>query len=209
MNPTVASGVIRYGGAGGTGVATEDSQPFANLQTGTWQEWVGLNNIKISTASTAAVIVRNAEGDWSLNHTSAGAETHIFAVRVPQHKIIAGVGWQLQKIHVPYQLGVVDATSVDLLCDSVAYVQATAPAVTAAHGGAVVDGQYDTNHNTAAKRKDHTVANGEHVMVLTLPTPVYFVTDNALVEVELDVVLASTGTFKLRGFGLEYLRTSI
>ena len=146
----------------------------------------------------AAVVARNAAMDWSLNRTAGAAETHVFSCAVPYKIETAGKGAKLAKVIVAYELGVVNATSVDLTCSSTVYAQATNPVVTASHGGAVVDGDYDTNHNTAAKRIDSTVANGEHLMTLTLNTPAYYVTAGGIVRIELVVVLANTGTLKVR-----------
>lgn len=206
MNTTL----VRYGGDSGVDVPLQSSLAFSAIESeASWQEWPDLTATKYYTASTAGVLVRNAEGDWSINRTSGGAETHTFGARVPVKKIVASQGWKLTKIHMAYQLGVADITSLDVHCDSVAYVDQTAPAVTANHGGTIgTTTNYDTNHNTAAKRIDYDASvSGENLLVVTLPTPVFFSTDDAVVEVEAVFVLANTCTLKFRGFGLEYTRT--
>lgn len=146
---------------------------------------------------------RNAQGNWSLNRTAGGTETLRFAVKVPGRIDTAGRGYKLTKVHVLYELGVVNATSVGLLVDQVTYAHGADPVV-APHGGAIADANYDANHNTAAKRADSTVPNGEHALTLTLPSPVYNNTAFREVVVELVVVLANTGSFKLRSIELEY-----
>ena len=152
----------------------------------------------------SAVLARNAAMDWSLNRTAAGAETHVFSAQVPWKIESAGKGAKLTKVVVAYELGVANATSVDLTCSSVVYAQALNPVVTASHGGAVVDADYDAAHDTAAERADSAVANGEHLMTLTLNTPAFYVTAAGLVRIELVVVLANTGTLKLRMFAPVY-----
>lgn len=162
--------------------------------------------ISTYTAATAATLVRNAQGDLSLNRTAGAAETHYFYPSVLPCVFTdeASKGVRLDAVRVAYQIGVADATSVDILVDSVAYVQATAPAVTASHGGAIVDGDYDTDHDTAAERADKDVAAGEHVLELSLNTPVFFNSISAVPIVEFAVVLANTGTLKVRSMELEF-----
>ena len=168
----------------------------------TWEFW-DMPNLVVSTAAMP-LLTRNAAGDWSWNRTATAAETLYFAAIVPIHRSVAGQGWRLDKVRIPYELGVVAATSVDVTATSTAYVQGVDPAVTAAHGGAVVNADYDTAHDTAAERADNAVVAGEHMLVLTLNTAAYFVTVNAYVVVEGTFVLANTGTLKVRGIGLEY-----
>jgi len=53
--------------------------------------------------------------------------------------------------------------------------------------GPVVDGSYDTAHNTTAKRK----AQGEHTMVVTFAAPIYL---NGNAEVEIAVICDGTAS---------------
>ena len=170
--------------------------------TAAYTEYVNLNALRVSTNGTVA-LTRNAQGDWSLNQTAVGAETTYVSAFVPRMREVACQGLRLDSVVIGYEIAVADATTVDLLVDSVALVQATAPAV-AAHGGAVVDGDYDADHDTAAERADKDVTGGEHVLVLTLNTPAYNVTADVMIVVEATFVLANTGTLKVRSFGLTY-----
>lgn len=161
-------------------------------------------NMMVASNATPAALTRNAVGDWSLNVTAGGAENHYFAVAVPLKSTVAGKGVKLSKISFAYELGVVAATSVDVTSKKVTFAQATEPAVTG-NGGNIVDGSYDESHNTAAERADQTVANGEHVLTVTLPTPGFMTGAGAMVVAELAVVLANTGTLKVRAAELEYV----
>lgn len=162
-------------------------------------------DIKTITASTASVLTRNAVGDISLNRTAVAAETHYFYPSLPGlFSETASKGVEIFKIRVAYELGVVDATSVDLVTKKVTYAQATDPVV-AELGTAVADGQYDSNHDTAAKRKNSTVANGEHLLELTCAGGSFLVTADTAPVIELAVVLANTGTLKVRYFEIEYV----
>ena len=49
------------------------------------------------------------------------------------------------------------------------------------------------------------MANGEHVLTVTLPTPGFMTGAGAMVVAELAVVLANTGTLKVRAAELEYV----
>ena len=191
------SGAVQTAGVGVGGELTLIHRP-KDLSALEWLETGG---------AAAAVVARNAAMDWSLNRTAVGAETHVFSSTVPYKIETASKGAKLTKVIVAYELGVVDATSVDLTCSSVVYAQGVNPAVTANHGGAVVDGSYDANHNTAAKRKDSTVVAGEHLMTLTLATPAYYVTAGGQVRVEFIAVLANTGTLKVRMVDFVYSET--
>lgn len=183
----------------GTGAQT--AQKVGDSVTN-WIHRVQLGALNVSSNGTVA-LARNAQGDWSLNQTAGGAETTYVAAAVPALRTAAGKGLKLTGVQIAYELGVVDATSIDLVVDGVTYAQATNPVV-ATHGGAVVDGDYDSNHNTANKRKDSTVANGEHLMTLTLNTPAFNVTAGVEIVVELAAVLANTGTLKVRAFSFLY-----
>lgn len=169
---------------------------------------VSAADIATISASTKAVLTRNAVGDISLNVTAGGAETHYFYPRSlpPLFTESTGKGVEITKVRVAYELGVVNATSVDLNVKKVVFAQATNPVVSDL-AAAVADAQFDTNHNTAAKRLDSTVANGEHLMEWTAANGTFMVTADAIPTIELAVVLALTGTLKVRGFEIEYTYT--
>lgn len=148
--------------------------------------------------------VRAAAGDFYWERTAAGAETLYFTALAPRKIETASRGLKLTGVKIAYELGTADPTSIDVTCTSTVYAQGVNPAVTASHGGAVVDGDYDANHNTAAKRVDRTVTVGEHVLTLTLNTPAFYTTAGGEVRVALTVVLANTCVFRLRSFHLIY-----
>ena len=144
--------------------------------------------------------VRAAAGDFYWERTAAGAETLYFTSLVPLKIETASTGAKLTGVKIAYELATADPTSIDVTCTSTVYAQGVNPAVTASHGGAVVDGDYDANHNTAAKRVDRTVTVGEHVLTLTLNTPAFYVTAGGEVRIAFTVVLANTCVFRLRAF---------
>lgn len=174
----------------------------ASAFTSSWFEVINPAQMMVTSNGTVAV-TRNAQGDWSLNQTAGGAETTRVAVTAPRFRTTASTGLRLDTITWVYEIAVADATSVDVLCDQTSYVQATDPAV-ATHGGTIVDGSYDTAHDTATERADKDVTAGEHVATITLPTAAYNVTANRVVVSELTAVLANTGTLKVRSCLLGY-----
>ena len=151
-------------------------------------------------AANMPVLVRNAAGDLYWERTAAGAETIYVSAVVPLKIETASTGAKLTGVKIAYEITVADATSVDVAVTSTVYAQATAPAVTASHGGAVVDGDYDAAHDTAAERADKDVTGGEHFLTLTLNTAAFYVTAGGEVRIEMTTVLANTGVFRLRAF---------
>lgn len=158
---------------------------------------VPLSALNVSSNGTVT-LTRNAQGDWSLNQTAGGAETTYVAATLGMIRTTAGKGIRVTGFRVAYELGVVDATSVDVVADKAQYAQAANPVITANFGGAIVDGSYDSNNNTATKRKDSTVTGGEHLLTVTFPSPVYMNAASADEVVEFKAVLANTGTLKVR-----------
>lgn len=160
-------------------------------------EYLGADQIGTYTSDDAAALTRNGAGDYSLNKTADGAETHYFVASAPMFRSNeSGKGSKLTTITWGYELGVADATSIDVLCHAVTYANATDPSQ-AAHGGTIVDASYDSAHDTAAERADKDV-DDEHVLTVTLPSSAYANTDNVLILTDLTAVLANTGTLKVR-----------
>lgn len=157
-------------------------------------------------AASMPDFIRNTGGDLYWERTATGAETLYFSSLVPLKIETASRGAKLTGVKIAYEVTVADATSVDVTCTSTVYAQGVNPAVTAAHGGAVVDGDYDANHNTAAKRADKDVTVGEHLMTLTLNTPAFYITAGGEVRIEFIAVLANTGVLRLRSFHLIYTK---
>ena len=170
---------------------------------------VQLSALDIVSTGDMPVFLRNAAGDYYWERTAAGAETVRISFQSPYKVETALKGAKLTKVVMAYELATADLTSLDLRFDSTVFAQGVNPAVTNSHGGAVVDGDYDSNHNTAAKRKDSTVVVGEHLLTLTLNTPAYYATSNGSVRVECAVVMANTGVFRLRYMAAVYSETPI
>lgn len=158
---------------------------------------VPLSALNVSSNGTVA-LTRNAQGDWSLNQTAGGAETTYVAATLGMIRTTSGKGIRVTGFRVAYELGVVDATSVDVIADRALYAQAANPVIVNNFGGAIANSNYDTNNNTANKRKDSTVTGGEHLLTVTLTTPVYQNTASQDVVFEFQAVLANTGTLKVR-----------
>lgn len=166
---------------------------------------VPLGALGYYSASTNAVLTKNAAGDWSYNRIAGGAETHTFHAMVPISSNVAGKGAKLTGARLAYQIGVADATSVDLKAYKTVFAQATAPAVTSDFPEAVADASYDSAHDTAAERADKDVTSGEHVLTLTFTDPSWpNFSEMGQVLVEAVFVLANTGTLKVRAFELLY-----
>ena len=170
----------------------------AAVETTDIEHPVPLGSLEIVSTAVMPLFTRNAAGDWYWERTATGAETIYVSVPSDFLRTTASKGRKIKGMKVAYELGVVAATSVDATYTSTVFAQGVNPAVTAAHGGAVLDAQYDAAHDTAAERADQTVVSGEHLLSHTLATPVYFVTASAHVRPEITFVLANTGTLKVR-----------
>ncbi len=157
-----------------------------------------LSALDIVSTAAMPVLTRAAAGLWYWERIATGAETLYFSGLVPYKIETASRGAKLTGLEIAYELATANLTSLDVRVDSVVYAQATNPVVTNSHGGAIVDGDYDAAHDTAAERIDSTVANGEHLLTLTLNTPAYYVTANGEVRFEIAVVMQNTGVFRLR-----------
>lgn len=166
--------------------------------------WRPASDIMMVTSSTAAVYTKNAQGDYSWNRIAGGAETH-YAVcpAVLPGRTGSNKGFKLRTFTIAYALGVVDATSVDVLIDQITYAHGVAVAV-ATHGGAVADATYDANHDTAAERKASAGGSNPHLLTITLTTPVFQSNAARYVNAEVAFILANTGTLKVYGYGWGY-----
>lgn len=163
--------------------------------------WVPSYRCGITTDSLVLALTRNAVGDYSHNGTADGAENiFIFASMPAVLRATASKGYKLTTINAVYQIGVADATSIDLVVNGTTHVDRVAHAI-AAHGGTVT---YDTNHDTAAERKAFAGGSNPHVLTATLGTPAFNVTSLVTVTAELQVVLANTNTFRFYGFQFNF-----
>lgn len=187
----------------GTNARVDDILFNASSKTDNWA-WFGADQCLDASASTVATIARNAQGDYSLNRTAGGAETHTFFCAINERtRLASGRSLKITDVVAVYQVGVVDATSVDVLVDQTVFANAVAPAQSA-HGGTIVDASYDAAHNTAALRKSSTGGVNPHLAIVTLPTPVFINSDLTAIYPSLVAVLANTGTFRFYGFGIHY-----
>jgi hypothetical protein len=159
--------------------------------------WFPAAAIQTYTSGTAAVFVRNAQGDYSWNRTAGGAETHYFISRfnLPT-RTTSGKGIKVTGGRLSYALGVVAATTIDVTLDQVTYANASANVV-ATHGGVLT---YDTNHDTNAER----VTVAVHLLSFTLGTAAYVNSGSIALGMEATFVLANTGTLKVQGFGIDF-----
>jgi hypothetical protein len=151
--------------------------------------WVPLSNITTTVGTWAIAAASNV---WSLNHTPADNTSvlHI-PLRLPQNSV-AQKGSYLSSVDIFYTIGTADSDAITPVIQKI-----TAPA----HGGAVPTVSspaftYDSNHDTAAKRK----ANGAtmHKMTLYLTTPPWM-DDDDYYYVELTVDGAATSVEKIYG----------
>jgi hypothetical protein len=150
-----------------------------------------------TTDSLVLALTRNAAGDYSLNGTANGAENIFLFGTVPvPARTTASKGFRLSSVKAVYEIGVADATSIDLVVNATTHAHDTAHAI-AAHGGTVT---YDANHDTAGERIASAAGSNPHLLIATLGTPAFQVTAATYVTAELQVVLANTNTFRFYGF---------
>lgn len=124
---------------------------------------------------------------WVLTRTAAAAPESCFFMAQIRQRTTASKGFKITGVQVKYKVATADLT--DLTIDgNVTVMPATGSAVAAATAlGPVVDGSYDSNHNTTAKRK----AQGEHTMTVTFAAPIYL---NGNAEVEIAVICDGTAS---------------
>lgn len=160
--------------------------------------------------SANLVLTRNGVGDWSLNRTSAGAETYhvracindiggfirtgetyIFGLFGQDSKVAAPAkGIEVVDFFAIYKSGVVALTSATLRLGKTVYSAA-------AGGGA------PTQTDLVAATGVSTANTAQYqLQKLAGPSPLVFsVDDLGLVEVELTIVMANTGTVAIAGIG--------
>lgn len=152
----------------------------------------------ISPAASTFTSVKTAAGDYRRQRTAGGAETHNLVVSLTDlTRNQPSKGLLVRDVVFAYRIATVDATSVDIQVNQTTYADQSGPTV-ASYGGT---GTYDSNHDTAAKRKASAGGSNPHLLVYTLPSGIFQVTDKTYVNAELTVVLANTGVFQLLGAG--------
>lgn len=157
--------------------------------------------------SSNMTYVRAATGDWSRQRTAAGAETYNFEVQingalfsrlgltfpiaVPGGGLIQNKGIKITKLVVYNQITVAALTSHTVQqLSTTAYVNNVADAVTAysATTGALP---------TAAQANPYA-------SVITVTTPVFFNTQDALLSFDWQAVMAINGVYSVKGVGVYF-----
>lgn len=159
--------------------------------------WVPSWQCGITTDSLALALTRNAAGDYSHNGTANGVENIFIFASVPAFlRTTSNKGYKLSTVKAVYEVGVVDATTITLALNQTGFAHDTAHAI-AAHGGTL---SFDANHDTNAERVASAAGSNPHVLTCTLGTPAFNNTSLVVVNADLTLVLANTGTFKFYGF---------
>lgn len=161
--------------------------------------WVpSFASLALPQTGTAWSQVRQATGDYRLQRTATGAETHQVAFA------LAGVcrrtpasGMKVLAFQFAYSVATVDATSVDLTIQKTVYADRAVPVVSS-FGGSIT---YDSNHNTSGLRKASASGDNPHLLTGTLFLPQYQSTSPALVTAELVIVLPNTCVFTIYSGG--------
>ena len=163
-----------------------------------------------ASGPNAFVLTRSGKGLWQLTRTAAGAETYFIRTTLGQMQRIgqayqfggfgpAGIssskppyvnkGVGVIDAFVALQIGVVALTSATLRIGKVVYSATLAPVVT----------------DIVAATALGSVATNANPLIQTLSVPVntqqFTVDDLALLEVELSIVMANTGTVGIAGIG--------
>lgn len=193
--PTVGGKLWKYLGTN----ATIDDILASSTDSPNGTIWYSATSLSLISASTAAVLTRNAQGDYSYNRTAGGAETH-YAICQPElpTTVTALKGFKLTGFWLSYTLGVVAATTVTPTVNQTVYANTVANAVTG-YGGVIT---YDANHNTNALRI--ATATSPHLMNVQWPTTSYQNARATLLSVEVAFVLANTGTLAVNAYGFDY-----
>jgi hypothetical protein len=193
-----------------TGIESSRYSQLGPNVDGLWM--VGPEDISQS-GPNALSVTRSATGRWGFTRTAAGAETYYFRTTLSKLTRIgqpyqqggfggAGIsftkapfpakGFGVQDAFCALQIGVVALTSATLRVGKTVYSATVAPVQT---------------DLLAATALGSLVANTSP-LVQDVPVPVanqaWNTDDLGLVEVELSIVMASTGTIVLEGLGVHY-----
>jgi hypothetical protein len=176
------------------------------------------NASQLESSSANLVLTRNGKGDWSLNRTAAGAET--YNVRIPISHLLrigetynygefsanstnqtngpsAGAkGLKCIDFFVTWNIGVVALTSATLRMGTDVY-----PILGAAAAAPVVT---DIVAATALTPLTATGSGLYQTLGVAVPTAAqaFFTADYSIGEIELNLVMASTGTIQIANIGM-------
>jgi hypothetical protein len=169
------------------------------------------NASQLQSSSTNLVLTRNGKGDWSLNRTAAGAET--YNVRVPIGTLLrigetynygdfspgpsAGAkGIKCIDFFVTWNIGVVALTSATLRMGTDVY-----PILGAAAAAPVVTDIVAATALTPLTATGAGLYITQGVAVLST-SQVFFTADDSIGEIELNLVMANTGTVAIANIGM-------
>lgn len=162
----------------------------------------------LQSSSANLVLTRNGKGDWSLNRTAAGAETYYVRATIgdmirtgetyhygefhAQPPTAGPKGIEIYDFFAILNIGVVALTTATLRLGSSVYPLSTAVAAAPVVTDIVAATAIATAVNTA----------GDYLTnLVTVPTPGFAVTNMELEEIELEIVMANTGTVQIAGLG--------
>jgi hypothetical protein len=158
----------------------------------------------LSKDSANLVLTRNAAGDWSLNRIAAGAETYNCRTTLGEllrlgerynfndfgvtEALATPKGIAVTDVFAIYQVGVVDLTTLTLRFGKCVFANNVALAKT------------DLVAATAIAK---AVQANPYVTTVAVPavTQVFHTDDTSNVEIEVQAVMANTGTLRLYGIG--------
>jgi hypothetical protein len=152
------------------------------------QFYQAATNCVDTTASTAAVVVRAAANDFSLQRTAGGAETHNFGCFLTApFRTTASKGWKLTSFSIVQQITVAALTSNTFnTLATTTYANNVADAI-AAYGGTM------TITMPTATQTNPYLTTG------TPGTPAFMTTANAGVSVDWSAVMQNTGVYSVKG----------
>lgn len=174
---------------------------------------------QLQSNSANLVLTRNAKGDWSLNRTAAAAETYYvrgvptgIVVRTGEHYYLdlfpetnsiggpavpAPKGIEITDVFACFNVGVALPTTLTLRVGSSQY---PAEAATLGNTGAALV-VTDLLAATSILPTALTTASDYVTQAVAIATPGFVVTDITQLELELEAVLANTGTIQLAALG--------
>lgn len=168
------------------------------------------DDISVSSSATLPVLTRTGNGIWTLNRTAAAAETLFFRItldqliRTGEFQQFGGFGADkqafdtitkgitIQDAFAIFQVGVVALTSATLRIGRTVYSATVAPVQTDLVAATALGSLAVSNPATTLMQK----------ISVPLANQIFEVNDLGLVEAELAVVMANTGTLALASLGM-------
>ncbi len=167
-----------------------DSSGNIDLDETDYEKFLGPNQVTVATVGTWT-ITRTAQALVNLTHTDADDTSVLLIDILPDIRIAAGKGFQLNTMDVIFENATADLDAHSATLDRVVYVDSTVEAVTSLPiTGTLAVGQ-DAD---------------PQVDVLTVTTPGFEVTTLSKVVLEITVDAAATSVFKFHGVVLNFTR---